>query len=108
MVPLSLTSLPGRVSDNVLPALSIALPDSYRDVARLLPTGELHSVALSKAGGFVPSRWRLLTKHPRGSKVIKRRIHNKGFEGGRYAPTEEELYKKALELLDKCKIETRR
>ena len=40
---------------------------------------------------------------------MKRRIHNKnrGFEGGRYAPTEEELYKKALELLDKCRIETR-
>ena len=43
---------------------------------------------------------------------MKRRIHNKnrarGFEGGQYAPTEEELYKKALELLDKCRIETRR
>jgi hypothetical protein len=41
---------------------------------------------------------------------MKRRIHNKnkGFEGGQYAPTEEKLYKKALELLDKCKIETRR
>jgi hypothetical protein len=36
--------------------------------------------------------------------VIKRRIHNKnkGFEGGQYTPTEEELYKKVLELLDKC------
>jgi hypothetical protein len=43
---------------------------------------------------------------------MKKRIHNKnkgkGFEGGQHAPTEEELYKKALELLDKCKIETRR
>jgi hypothetical protein len=42
---------------------------------------------------------------------MKRKIHNnrgRGFEGGQYAPTEEELYKKALELLDKCKIETRR
>jgi hypothetical protein len=41
---------------------------------------------------------------------MKRRTDNKnkGFEGGQYAPTEEELYKKALELLDKCKIETRR
>jgi hypothetical protein len=41
---------------------------------------------------------------------MKRKIHNKtrsrGFEGGQYTPTEEELYKKALELLDKCKIET--
>jgi hypothetical protein len=32
----------------------------------------------------------------------------KGFEGGQYAHTQEELYKKAIELLDKCKIETRR
>ena len=29
----------------------------------------------------------------------------KGFKGGRYARTEEELYEKALALLDKCKIE---
>jgi len=27
------------------------------------------------------------------------------FEGGRYARTEEELYEKAITLLDKCKIE---
>ena len=27
------------------------------------------------------------------------------FEGGRYARTEEELYKKALALLEKCRIE---
>jgi hypothetical protein len=27
------------------------------------------------------------------------------FEGGRYARTEEELYEKAIALLDKCKIE---
>jgi hypothetical protein len=26
------------------------------------------------------------------------------FEGGRYASTEEELYKKAIALLEKCKI----
>jgi hypothetical protein len=30
---------------------------------------------------------------------------NKDFEGGRYARTEDELYKKAVMLLDKCKIE---
>jgi len=43
--------------------------------------------------------------------VKQRRIHNtknKGFEDGQYARTEEELYKKAIELLDKCKIEPRR
>ena len=28
------------------------------------------------------------------------------FEGGRYACTEEELYKKAIALLEKCKIAT--
>ena len=31
----------------------------------------------------------------------------KGLAGGKYARTEEELYKKALALLDKCKIEPR-
>ncbi|HEY6689810.1 MAG TPA: hypothetical protein VI008_02095 [Rubrobacter sp.] len=31
-----------------------------------------------------------------------------GFEGGRYACTEEELYEKAIALLEKCRIETRR
>jgi hypothetical protein len=30
---------------------------------------------------------------------------DKGFEGGKHASTEEELYKKALALLEKCKIE---
>ncbi len=30
---------------------------------------------------------------------------DKGFQGDRYAHTEEELYKKALALLEKCKIE---
>jgi len=30
-----------------------------------------------------------------------------GFERGQYARTEEELYEKALTLLEKCKIETR-
>jgi len=42
---------------------------------------------------------------------MQRRIQNnknKGFEDGQYARTEEELYKKAIELLDKCKIEPRR
>jgi hypothetical protein len=33
---------------------------------------------------------------------------NKGFEGGHYARTEEELYKKAIALLQKCKVEDRR
>jgi hypothetical protein len=28
---------------------------------------------------------------------------DKSFQGGRYAPTEEELYRKALALLEKCK-----
>jgi hypothetical protein len=28
---------------------------------------------------------------------------DKGFQGGRYAQTEEELYKKALALLEECK-----
>ena len=28
-----------------------------------------------------------------------------GLQGGRYARTEDELYKKALALLEKCKIE---
>ena len=36
------------------------------------------------------------------------RNKNNGFEGGRYARSEEELYKKAIELLDKCRVETRR
>jgi hypothetical protein len=30
---------------------------------------------------------------------------NEIFEGGRYARTEEELFEKAIALLDKCKIE---
>ena len=30
---------------------------------------------------------------------------NETFEGGRYAGTEEELFEKAIALLDKCKIE---
>ena len=29
---------------------------------------------------------------------------DKGFQGGQYARTEEELYKKALTLLEKCRI----
>ena len=31
---------------------------------------------------------------------------NKDLKGGRYARNEDELYKKALVLLEKCKIET--
>ena len=31
-----------------------------------------------------------------------------GFEGGQYACTEEELYEKAIALLEKCRIDTRR
>jgi hypothetical protein len=46
-----------------------------------------------------------------GSELItKQKIQeneNKGIEGGRYARTEEELYKKAVMLLDKCKIKPR-
>jgi hypothetical protein len=30
---------------------------------------------------------------------------DEGLQGGRYARTEEELYKKALALLEKCKVE---
>jgi hypothetical protein len=43
--------------------------------------------------------------------MLKQRTRNdknKGFGGGKYARNEEELYKKAIGLLDKCKIETRR
>ena len=32
---------------------------------------------------------------------------DKGFRGGRYARTEEELYERAIALLEKCKIATR-
>jgi hypothetical protein len=31
---------------------------------------------------------------------------NNTLQGGKYARTEQELYKKAITLLDKCKIET--
>ncbi len=31
---------------------------------------------------------------------------NEGLGGGRYARTEEELYEKAIALLEKCKMET--
>jgi hypothetical protein len=31
---------------------------------------------------------------------------DKGLQGGRYARTEEELFKKGLDLLEKCRIET--
>jgi hypothetical protein len=30
---------------------------------------------------------------------------DEGFQGGRYARTEDELYEKAIALLEKCKIE---
>jgi hypothetical protein len=41
--------------------------------------------------------------------VVQKPRNNKkeGFEGGQYARSEEELYKKAIGLLDKCKIGTR-
>jgi hypothetical protein len=46
-----------------------------------------------------------------GSELMaKQKVHKnaiKDFEGGRYARTEEELHKKAVMLLDKCKIEPR-
>ncbi len=38
----------------------------------------------------------------------KIRNKNKGFKGKQYARSEEELYKKAIELLDKCKIAVQR
>jgi hypothetical protein len=37
-----------------------------------------------------------------------RESENEGLEGGQYASTEEELYEKAIALLEKCKIEARR
>jgi hypothetical protein len=44
--------------------------------------------------------------------VVMQRTHNnkknKKPMGGQYARTEEELYRKAIELLDKCKVEDRR
>jgi hypothetical protein len=42
--------------------------------------------------------------------MAKQRVHkneNKGLGGDRYARTEQELYKKAVMVLDKCKIEPR-
>jgi hypothetical protein len=41
--------------------------------------------------------------------VVQATSHNKNkrFMVGRYARTEEELYKKAIRLLDKCKVEDR-
>ena len=40
--------------------------------------------------------------------VMQETRNNKhdGIKGGQYARTEDELYKKAIALLDKCKIET--
>jgi hypothetical protein len=44
--------------------------------------------------------------------MVKQRTRNnnenKGFAGGQYARIEEELYKKALGLLDQCKIDASR
>jgi hypothetical protein len=40
--------------------------------------------------------------------MIQNNNKNKGLEGGRYARTEDDLYKKAVELLNKCKVESRR
>jgi hypothetical protein len=37
-----------------------------------------------------------------------RDYENESSEGGQYARTEEELYEKAIALLEKCKIEARR
>ena len=37
-----------------------------------------------------------------------RDYENESSEGGQYARTEEELYEKAIALLEKCRIETRR
>ena len=42
------------------------------------------------------------TKRPRQ----RTRNRNKVFEGGHYARSEEELYTKAIELLDKGRVET--
>ena len=36
-----------------------------------------------------------------------RENENESSEGGKYARTEEELYEKAIALLEKCKIEAR-
>lgn len=36
------------------------------------------------------------------------RTKQRGFKGGHYAHTEEELWKKAIALLDKCKVENQR
>jgi hypothetical protein len=38
----------------------------------------------------------------------KSRNKNKGFKDSQHARSEEELYKKAIVLLDKCKIEAQR
>lgn len=37
--------------------------------------------------------------------VMQETRNNKDLKGGRYARTEAELHKKAIALLDKCKIE---
>ena len=42
--------------------------------------------------------------------MVMQETRNNGseyFEGGQYARTEEELYRKAIALLEKCKIETK-
>lgn len=46
-------------------------------------------------------------RDPTCSLMVMQEIpNNKSLEGGEYARTEEELYNKAIALLDKCKIET--
>jgi hypothetical protein len=42
--------------------------------------------------------------------VLEQGTHDdekEGFEGGQYARTEQELYEKAIALLEKCKVEDR-
>jgi hypothetical protein len=40
--------------------------------------------------------------------MVMLNLENESSEGGKYARTEEELYEKAIALLEKCKIEARR
>jgi hypothetical protein len=45
---------------------------------------------------------------PHMPKQSTHNIENKGFVGGHYARTEGELYKKAIALLEKCKVTDQR
>ena len=83
------------------------------------------SSVLSHVTSFLPERCMPVTYRPparcsisldEGDRKVggdphmpKQSTHNKnkGFEGGHYARTEEELYKKAIALLQKCKVEDR-